>query len=145
MSQTKLEIFKIKISENSKFDFDKKTQDRINDFLSEENNVYVNHSTSILTADIEEYGTNKTINKYLVVSLIYKDLNASEYNLKNTSKKVKEVVTKEIESGKNIKEPNIETDLDKEIRQLIKAISNSGDRGKDKVIAPKKVSENKTT
>ncbi len=119
MSQTKLEIFKISISNNSKFDFDKKTQDKINEFLSEENNIYVNHSTSILTEDIEEYGTNKTINKYLVVSLIYKDLNASEFNLKNTTKRIKKVVTKEIEEGKTIQEPKIETDLDKKIRQLI--------------------------
>ncbi len=118
MSQTKFEIFKIQISENSKFDFDKKATERINDFLIDENNVYINHSTSILTEDIEEYGTNKTVNKYLVVSLIYKDLNASEFNLRNTSKKVKEVVKKEIEEGKNIPEPKIETDFDKEIRQL---------------------------
>ncbi len=144
MSQTKFEIFKIQISENAKFDFDKKALEKINDFLIDENNVYINHSTSILTEDIEEYGTNKTVNKYLVVSLIYKDLNASEFNLKNTSKKVKEVVKKEIEEGKNIPEPKIETDFDKEIRQLTKAISNSGDSGIDVVSTPKKVTENKT-
>jgi len=132
MSQTKLEIFKIRISNNSKFDFEKKTQDKINEFLSEENNIYINHSTSILTEDIEEYGTNKTINKYLVVSLIYKDLNASQFNLKNTSKKVKKVVAKEIEEGKNIQEPQIETDLDKEIRQLTKNIVHLADSAKPK-------------
>ena len=119
MSQTKLEIFKIKISDNSKFDFDKKALETINHFLSEENNVYVNHSTSILTEDVEEYGTNKTINRYLVISLIYKDLNASTYNLKNTTQKVKKIVTKEIEDGEIISEPKIETEIDKKIRQLI--------------------------
>ncbi|UBM61307.1 hypothetical protein LA303_07705 [Candidatus Sulfidibacterium hydrothermale] len=126
MSQTKLEIFKIKISENSKFDFDKKVLEAINNFLNEENTVYVNHSTSILTEDIEEYGTNKTVNKYLVVTLIYKDLNASQFDLKNTNKKVKSVVKKEIEKGENIPEPKIETDLEKEIRQLTKPIRNAG-------------------
>lgn len=138
MSKTKFEIFKIQISENSKFDFDKKAIERINDFLSDENNVYINHSISILTEDIEEYGTNKTVNKYLVVSLIFKDLSTSEFNLRNTSKKIKEVVKKEIEEGKNIPEPKIETDFDKEIRQLTKAIGNSGDGGKDEVSAPEK-------
>ncbi|HVA99531.1 MAG TPA: hypothetical protein VNG53_11610 [Bacteroidia bacterium] len=138
MSQTKLEIFKIQISENSKFDFDKKTQDKINDFLNEENNIYVNHSTSILTEDIEKYGTNKTINKYLVISLIYKDLNASEFNLKNTSNKLKEIVTKEIEEGKNIPEPKIETDFDIETYQLRKNWSN-----KFQVATFKKESDNK--
>ena len=127
MSQTKLEIFKIKISENSKFDFDKKTLETINRFLNEENTVYINHSTSILSEDIEEYGTNKTVNKYLEITLVYKDLNTSQYDLKNTTKKVKSVVKKEIEKGENIPEPKIETDLEKEIRQLTKAITNAGE------------------
>ncbi|GEM_PF-3485007 len=126
MSQTKLEIFKIKISEDSKFDFDKKAQDEINVFLSKENNIYINHSTSILTEDVEEYGANKTINRFLVVSLIYKDLNDSQLNLKNTTKKIKKVVTKEVEQGEKIPEPKIETDLDKEIYQLTNAMHNKG-------------------
>jgi hypothetical protein len=122
MSQTKLEIFKIKISDNSNFDLDKKAQEQINEFLKDVNNIYINHSTSIITADIEEYGTNKTINKYLVVSIIYKDLNASQFDLKNTTKKVKKVVAKEIENGKVIPEPKIETDLEKEIRKIKKDV-----------------------
>lgn len=124
MPQTKLEIFKIQILENSNFDFDKKTHNIINDFLNAENNLYINHSIAILTEDIEEYGMNKTINKYLVVSLIYKDLNASEFNLKNTSKKVKKVLIKEIEEGKKILDPNIETDFDKEIFKVFFEVPN---------------------
>jgi len=50
--------------------------------------------------------------------------------LKNTTKKVKSVVKKEIEEGENIPEPKIETDLEKEIRQLTKAISNADESGK---------------
>lgn len=124
MSQTKLEIFKIKILGNSKFDFDKKAKDEINEFLSNENSIYINHSISVLTEDVEEYGINKTINRFLIVSLVYKDLEASQFDLKNTTKKVRKVVTKEIEQGENIPEPKIETDLDKEIRQLTKVMPN---------------------
>lgn len=144
MPLTKLEIFKIKLSNDSKFTLDKTAQEKINLFLAEENNIYINHSTSIISEGIEEYGTAKTIDKFLVISLIYKDLNASDYDLKNTSKKVKAIITKEIESGISIKTPNFETGFDKEIRQLTKAISNSGDSGKEKVVAPNKESDNKT-
>lgn len=121
MPQTKLEIFKIRILDSSTFDFDKKAHEKINVFLNEENNIYINHSTSILTEDVEEYGTNKTINRFLIVSLIYKDLNESEFNLKSTSKKVRNVIAKEIVEGANMPEPQIETELDKEIKELIRA------------------------
>ena len=144
MPRTKLEIFKIKISNDSKFTLDKAAQDKINLFLAEENNIYVNHSTAIISEGIEEYGNTKTINKFLVISLIYRDLNASEFDLKNTNKKVKATVTKEIESGVSMKTPEIETKFDKEIRQLTKAISNSGDSGKDKVVVPEKEPVDKT-
>jgi len=144
MPLTKLEIFKIKISNDSKFTLDKTAQEKINLFLAEENNIYVNHSTSVISEGIEEYGNTKTIDKFLVISLIYRDLNASEYDLKNTSKRVKATVTKEIESGISIKTPETETKFDKEIRQLTKVISNSGDSGKDKVIVPQQGSDNKT-
>lgn len=144
MPLTKLEIFKIKISNDSKFTLDKTTQEKINLFLAEENNIYVNHSTSIISEGVEEYGSTKTIDRFLVISLIYRDLNASEYDLKNTSEKVKTTVTKEIESGISIKTPEIETNFDKEMRQLTKAISNSGDSSKHKNGAPKKKSESKT-
>ncbi len=144
MPQTKLEIFKIKISNDSKFTLDKATQDEINLFLAEENNIYVNHSTAIISEGIEEYGSTKTIDKFLVISLIYKDLKASEFDLKNTNKKVKATVTKEIESGVSMETPVIETKFDKEIRQLTKAISNSLDSGKDKVVVSDKDPVNKT-
>ena len=127
MSVTKHKIFRVKISQDNKLSFDETIQKEINRFLSESDNIYVNHSTSILTEDIEEYGSTKTINKFLVISLIYKDLNDTALSLKNTSNKVKKVVSKEIESGQTIKEPNIETDFDKEIRALREKLKNQND------------------
>ncbi|NOX48333.1 MAG: hypothetical protein GXO89_15290 [Chlorobi bacterium] len=51
---------------------------------------------------------------------------------------MKKVVTKEIEEGVNIPEPNIVTDLDKEIRQLTKAIPKKGNSVKSEESAIKK-------
>ncbi len=118
MSVTKHKIFRVKISQDSKLSFDETIQKEINSFLSESNNIYVNHSTSVLTEDLEEYGQHKTINKFLVISLIYKDLNDSEYNLNKTSKKIKAVVSREVETGRTLKEPIVETEFDREIKQL---------------------------
>lgn len=118
MSVTKHKIFRVKISKDDKLSFDQNIQKEINSFLFESDNIYVNHSTSILTEDIEEYGQNKTINKFFVISLIYKDLSDTAYSLKNTSSKVKKVVSKEIETGHILGEPNIETDFDKEVKAI---------------------------
>jgi hypothetical protein len=118
MSVTKHKIFRVKISQDSGQSFDETIQKEINSFLFESNNIYVNHSTSVLTEDIEEYGQNKTINKFLVISLIYKDLNDTEYNLNKTSKKLKTVVSREIETGRILTEPSVETDFDREIKQI---------------------------
>ena len=120
MSQTKLEIFKIPFSNN--LDFDKKTQDKINEFLNDENNIYISHSTSISTESITEYGSPKTVSRHLVISLVYKDLKASSYDLKQSSSKIKSVVRKEIIDGKNIKKPQIETELEKEICSLTSSL-----------------------
>jgi len=125
MPVTKLKFFKVKISNDSKFMLDKTAQEKINLFLAEENNIYVNHSTSIITEDIREYGSSETINRFLVISLIYKDLNASEYDLKNTNEKIKQTVTKEIESGTSIGVPEIETKFDKVVSKLRKTVDNS--------------------
>lgn len=118
MSQTKLEIFKIGITPNSNFDLEKNVLDHINEFLRDDNKIYTNHSTSILTEDLDEYGVAKTVNKFLVVSIVYKDLNETPFNLKNTSKKLKNIVKTEIEKGTALPEPTIETDLEKKIKNL---------------------------
>ena len=118
MAQTKHKVFKIKITEDGKFNLDKAVEDEINNFLSEPNNIYVGHSITVLTQDVDNYGHFKTINKFIVISLVYKDLNESEFDLKKASKKVKEVVTKEIESGKAIPEPKTNTEFDESIKEL---------------------------
>jgi hypothetical protein len=123
MQQTKMEIFKIDISNDSKLTLDKKGLTKINLFLSEDNYIYINHSTSIISSSYEEYGSIKSVDRFLIVSLIYKDLNESEYDIKNASTKVKAAVTKEIESGSSIKSPGIETSFDKEIQRLEKELS----------------------
>lgn len=118
MSQTKLEIFKIGISQSSNFDLEKNVIDQINVFLSDDNNIYINHSTSIITEDLDEYGVAKTINKFLVISIVYKDLKETQFNLNNTSKKIKDIVRKEIETGTTLPEPIIETELEKKIKNI---------------------------
>lgn len=115
MPTTKHKIFKIKVSDDGKFTISKTVENTINTFLSEANNVYVNHSVTTLTEDVEEYDNLKTVCKYVLISIIYKDLDSTSLSLKGTSKKIKETVQREIESGNPIDEPDILTELDKEI------------------------------
>lgn len=118
MPITKHKIFKIKVSDDGKFTISKTIEKTINEFLSEPNNVYVNHSVTTLTEDLEEYDNLKTLCKYVLISIVYKDLDNTSLNLKGISKRTKETVHKEIESGNPIEEPNIITDLDKEILEI---------------------------
>ncbi len=118
MPTTKHKIFKIKVSDDGKFTISKTVENTINTFLSQANNVYVNHSVTTLTEDIEEYDNHKTVCKYILVSIVYKDLDSTSLNLKGTSKKIKQTVQKEIVSGNPIDEPNILTELDKEIIEI---------------------------
>jgi hypothetical protein len=129
MSLTKHKIFKIKISSDGNFNLDETTQNAINVFLSESNNVYVNHATCVLTEDVDKYGSMQTINKFLVVSLVYKDLEGTPMSLTKVSKKTKAVVQKEVESGTQIIEPLIMTNFEKEISQLEGVASNSEKTG----------------
>ncbi|NER15121.1 hypothetical protein GWK08_16825 [Leptobacterium flavescens] len=121
MSITKHKIFKLKLNDDAKFTITKTVEKAINEFLLDSNIVYVNHSITILTEDIEEYDNLKTICRFLLISIVYKDLNSSSLNVRSTSKKVKNVVHKQIELGVEITEPQIETEIDKEIQQLTKA------------------------
>ncbi|MDA0176252.1 hypothetical protein OOZ35_01975 [Mesoflavibacter profundi] len=118
MPITKHKIFKIKVSNDGKFTISKTVENTINNFLSEANNVYINHSVTTLTEDIEEYDNVKTVCKYVFISIIYKDLESTSLSLKGTSKKIKQTVKKEIESGSPIDEPNILTDIDNEIIEI---------------------------
>lgn len=118
MPTTRHKIFKIKVSDDGKFTISKTVEKTINEFLSEPNNVYVNHSVTTLNEDIEEYDNIKTICKYVLISIIYKDLDSTSLNLKGASKKMKETVQREIESGDAIQEPDILTELDMEIKEI---------------------------
>ncbi|OAN62602.1 hypothetical protein A8B79_03385 [Balneola sp. EhC07] len=118
MSITKHKIFKLKLSNDAKFTITKTVEKAINEFLLEPNTVYVNHSITTLTEDIEEYDNLRTICRYVLISIIYKDLNTTPLDLKSTSKKVKNVVHKQVETGEEITEPEIKTDIDKEIHLL---------------------------
>jgi len=115
MSTTKHKIFKIKISDDGKFTISKTVERTIDSFLSNPNNVYINHSVTTLTEDINEYDNLKTICKYALISIVYKDLESSPLNIKGTSKKIKQTVQREIEKGNSIDEPNILTSIDNEI------------------------------
>jgi hypothetical protein len=118
MPTTRHKIFKIKVSDDGKFTISKTVEKTINTFLSEPNNVYVNHSVTTLNEDVEEYDNIKTICKYVLISIIYKDLDSTSLNLKGASKKLKETVHRAIESGNAIQEPDIMTELDKEIIEI---------------------------
>ena len=120
MSTTKHKIFKIPLSEDGKYTLDENIQKSIDTFLVDPNNIYINHSISILSEVIVKYGDPKTINKFVLVSLIYKDLKGTSLDLTKASKKVKIVVSKEIEKGTMIEEPQISTSFEQEIAKLPK-------------------------
>lgn len=115
MSTTKHKFFKIRVSEDGKFTISKTVEKTINVFLSESNNVYVSHSLTTLTEDVEEYDNLKTLCKYVLISIVYKDLNSTSLDSKGTSKKIKKAVQKEIELDHSIEEPDVLTDIDKGI------------------------------
>lgn len=115
MTITKHKIFKIKISDDGRFTISKAVEKTINNFLIEPNIVYVNHSVTTLTEDVEEYHNIKTICKYVLISIVYKDLDSTQLDVKKTSKKIKSVVHKQIESGESIVEPNVLTEIDKAV------------------------------
>lgn len=120
MSITKHKIFKLRLSQGNKFVVTQKAEAAINEFLLDPNNVYINHSVTTLTEDIDEYGNSKTICRYVLISLIYKDLNATPFDTATTSKKVQSVIHKQIESGEEIPMPDVETAIDREIKEMEK-------------------------
>jgi superfamily I DNA and RNA helicase len=115
MPITKHKIFKIQISDDGKFTISTSVEKTINDFLIESNIVYVNHSVTTLTEDVEEYDNIKTLCKYVLISIVYKDLDTTRMDIKTTSNKTKSVVHRQIESGEALDEPDILTEIDKEI------------------------------
>lgn len=122
MSVTKHKIFKLKVDSENNFGIDATTEKVINDFLAEPNYVYINHSITTLTEDEDVIGAVRTFCRFIAISIIYKDLNASNLNLNEVSEKAKDIVHKEIKEGDDIPEPQIETRLDKEIKEMRKNI-----------------------
>ncbi len=115
MPVTKHKLFRIKINDDGKFTITKTVEKTINDFLADDNNVYINHSITTLTEDVEEYDNVKTICRYVLLSIMYKDLNSTILDVKKTSSKIKAIVHKQIELRNTIEEPPFQTEIDKEI------------------------------
>jgi len=108
-------LFKIKISDEHKFETDSKANEIINDFLNDSNHVYVNHSLTILSTAIRETGAFKNVNQFLIISLVYKDLAESSLDLKKTSKKTIAAVKKAVEENTKIEPPKFKTNFEKTI------------------------------
>lgn len=117
MAVTKHKFFKIELDNNS-LEPDKIAEKEINEFLLYSNNVYVNHSLTVLNENQDLYGENISMNKELVISLIYKDLADTKLSIEKASKKVKKVVRTEIEKGQQIEEPDLRTDFENKIIEM---------------------------
>lgn len=113
MPLTKHRLFKISIAKDT-LDFDQVVLKEINEFLSDVNYLYVNHSTTIIE---KKTTSGSLLNTFLVISLIYKDLNATEKDLRKVSKRTRETVRKSIVSGEAIPMPKIETEFEKKIKR----------------------------
>jgi hypothetical protein len=113
MSVTRHQIFKIDISRDANLEIDKVANDKINDFLAIPNNIYINHSICVLTESVEEYGSIKSVNRFVIISLVYEDLDGTTMDLSNASPVIKQVVKRETKAASKIPKPDIETDFDK--------------------------------
>ena len=128
MSVTKHQIFKIKITDNEKFSLDNSVEKTLNIFLSNPNHIYLNHSIAIATQDIEHYANLKTEANFLILSLVYKDINSTNLDVKTSSNKIKSIVHKQIETDSSTKEPVSSTEFDKELHKLNNTEINSENR-----------------
>lgn len=111
MSVTKHQLFKLLIS-NEKDTFTINNE-QVEKFLADPNIVYLSHSISIVNEDIELYGRYKSVPVYILFSLVYKDLNATKFDLKKSNKKIRSSVHEQIISDNEIKEPDYKTEIDK--------------------------------
>ena len=111
MSITKHITFKIAIDDA--LNLEEAGLEKVNQFLLEANVVYVNHSIVVLSVPIKHTNNFKTVNKTLVVSLVYKDLSETSLDLQKVSKKMTVSVKKTIEEGEKISMPNYQTKFEK--------------------------------
>jgi hypothetical protein len=117
MSTTKHKFFKILITNSSDFDYSKESENELNTFLSENNVVYVNHSVSIFHDSKQEYNHVLNVPKYLLVSLVYKDLNESPMDLKKSSIKTEKLVKKSVENNDEIIKSSHSTSFEKKLKK----------------------------
>ena len=134
MPVTKHKLFSIYVSDLSKIDFDNAIMKKIDTFLIESNVVYVNHSISVLSDPTFQYEKLKAYRHFVILSIIYKDLNETEFDVSKTTKKTKEVVKKSIEAGDTVPMPNIESSFDKKLKERKK--SNPGGSVEQNSVSP---------
>jgi hypothetical protein len=111
-------MFKIAILNQEDFDFDKKIESSINDFLAEPNNIYVSHSVTVLSNTEEKNDVPNLINRFILLSIVYKDLKDTNYKLDKVSPKIQRVVKKSFEDSNEVIQSSVETDFDRKIKEL---------------------------
>jgi ABC-type uncharacterized transport system ATPase subunit len=121
MTKTKHKFFKIALLNQATFDLDKKVEQSVNDFLADPNFVYVNHSITVLSNTIDENDIPKLMNRFVLISLIYKDLKDTTYKLDKVSPKVQNIVKKSFEESGEVINSNIETEFDKKMKSISEA------------------------
>ena len=126
MSTTKHKIFRIEIENN--LNVEEISMKEFDSFLENPNHVYLNHTMSILTDSEDRFGKIFSINKGLVISLIYKDLNNTSLSIKEVGKKMKNLVSKEIKERTSLSMPNIKTAFDEELRNTTEKINDGNIR-----------------
>jgi hypothetical protein len=99
------------IASSETYNLDVKVLEEINQFLAEDNYVYLSHSISTIGRDMRPSpGSYRSI--LLAISLVYKDLNNSPNQIKEISTKSKKIVRKSIESEADIPMPQYKTAFD---------------------------------
>lgn len=130
METVKHKLFLIPINDGT-IDLGNKVLEEINNFLADDNLIYLNHSITTIAKDeifsLHE-GVNpndqnhknnnsyapffklRTIQTQCVLSLIYKDLKDTKNDVSKLSKKSKAVVKKTVENGKKLPKPDLKFD-----------------------------------
>jgi hypothetical protein len=118
MSVTKHKIISIPINDKKGFSLEQTAKDQVDKFLADANVVYAGHSICIAREDYREYGATLSRNAFLIVSIVYKDLDGSSHDLKAASSKVKKVIQKSVAEEDYIPEPEIVSDFDRKTKEI---------------------------
>ena len=113
MAVNKIKVFKVAISNNMELDLDEKELEAVNKFLKNPNIIYINHSGTVFFDSENHNGREKLKNRFLVISLVYKDLNDTQYNLKKVSKKTESFIKNSFENNEKIEPPKHLTNFEK--------------------------------